>query len=72
MCEQMIKVQSSNIDEIGYQEDEQTVCVRFLNGSLYVYSDVSQHEYERLSVAPSVGSYLNKNFKNVYAYKRIE
>jgi len=71
MCEDMIKVESSNIDEVGYKVDEQTVCVRFLNGSLYVYRGVPPHEFEGLRDAPSVGSYLNRNFKNVYAYERI-
>lgn len=72
MCEDMIKVESSNIDEVGYKEDEQTVCVRFLNGSLYVYRGVPQYEFDGLRDASSVGSYLHRNFKNVYAYERIE
>ncbi len=70
--DQMIEVQSSNIESIGYDETEQEAYVKFLNGSVYVYRDVPLHEYDGLREAPSVGSYLNRNFKNVYAYERIE
>ena len=69
---QMTQVSSSNIDSIGYNEQEQGVYVRFLNGSLYVYKGVPEHEFQNLMEAPSHGSYLNRNFKNVYPYERIE
>lgn len=69
---QMIKVSSSNVDEIGYDEQNQIVYVRFSNGSLYIYKGVPMHEFEGLKNAPSVGSYLHRNFKNVYPYERIE
>lgn len=69
---EMTKVSSSNIDEIGYDEENQEVYVRFLNGSLYVYKGVPNFEYQNLLEAPSHGSYLNRNFKNVYPYERIE
>ncbi len=72
MCEDMQEVSSSNIASVGYEESTQTVCVRFLNGSLYVYRGVPLMEYEGLRDAPSVGSYLHRNFKNVYPYERIE
>ena len=72
MCEKMEQVSSSNIDSVGFDEASQTVCVRFLNGSLYVYKGVPNSEFDGLRSAPSVGSYLNRNFKNVYPYERIE
>jgi hypothetical protein len=68
---EMIQVSSSNVAEIGYDESTQTVYVRFLNGSLYGYKNVPVHEFEGLKNAPSVGSYLHRNYKNVYPYERI-
>lgn len=68
----MESVSSSNILSLGYEIASETVYVRFLNGSLYIYKGVPQHEYEGLKSAPSIGSYLHRNFKNVYAYERIE
>ena len=67
----MIPVSSSNIESIGYDEQSEQVYVRFLNGSLYVYKGVPLHEFENLRDAPSLGSYLHRNYKNVYPYERI-
>jgi hypothetical protein len=72
MMPQMTPVSSSNVAEVGYDEQAQEVYVRFLNGSLYVYKGVPKFEYEGLLNAPSAGSYLHRNFKNVYPYERIE
>ena len=68
---EMLSVSSSNIESIGCDEQNQEVYVRFLNESIYVYRGVPQHEYENLKNAPSLGSYLHKNYKNVYPYERI-
>ncbi len=72
MCEEMIRVSSSNIESVGYVAATETVCVKFLNGSVYAYKGVPLSEFEGLKNAPSVGSYLHRNFKNVYPYERIE
>ena len=72
MIPEMTQVSSSNIAEIGYDESTQEVYVRFLNNSLYVYKGVPPFEYEGLLNAPSVGSYLHRNYKNVYPYERVE
>ena len=68
----MIQVTSSNIGSIGYDNQNETLFVRFLNNSVYVYKGVPEHEFQNLLEAPSHGSYLNRNFKNVYPYERIE
>ncbi|MEN6349882.1 MAG: KTSC domain-containing protein [Syntrophomonas sp.] len=68
----MKQVSSSNVDSLGYDEQNKIAYVRFLNGSLYIYKDVPQHEFDALFNAPSIGSYLHRNFKNVYPYERIE
>ena len=69
---EMHMVSSSNIAAVGYDPAEETVYVTFLNGSTYIYKGVLEHEFENLRTAASVGSYLNRNFKNVYPYERIQ
>ena len=69
---EMISVSSSTIESIGYDESNEQVYVRFLNGSLYVYTSVPIHEFESLRDAPSLGSYLHRSYKNVFTYERIE
>jgi hypothetical protein len=71
-CPEMKPVSSSNVDSIGYDECTQELYVRFLNCSLYVYKNVPKIEFEGLEHAPSVGSYMNRNVRNVYACERIE
>ena len=72
MCENMKEVSSSNIKSIGYNEDTQILCVRFLDGSLYIYKGVPSSKFEGLSSASSVGRFLNQNIKGVYPYEQIE
>jgi hypothetical protein len=67
----MQPVSSSNIEAIGYDAENQTVYVQFLNGSAYAYKGVPEHEFENLRTASSVGSYLNRNYKNIYPYERV-
>jgi hypothetical protein len=68
---EMFPVSSSNIVAVGYDADAQEAYVQFLNGSTYCYKGVSAHEFENLRTSASVGSYLNRNFKNVYPYERV-
>jgi hypothetical protein len=69
---EMIKVSSSNVGEIGYSETDQTLYVRFLNNTMYIYKGVPIGEFEGLKNAPSIGSYLHRNIKNLFPYERIE
>lgn len=68
----MIPVDSSNVESVGYDENEQILYVRFLTGATYIYKGVNNYEFEGLLSAPSVGSYLHRNIKNNYPYERIE
>lgn len=65
----MIKVESSNVKSVGYNEN--TLYVLFKNGGLYQYKDVPVKIYDELLVAESVGKYLNKEIKKVYEVERI-
>jgi hypothetical protein len=69
---EMVPVSSSNIESVGYDKENEITYVRFLNGTLYSYKGVPMHEFEGLLNAPSIGSYLHRNFKNIYPYERIE
>ncbi len=68
---EMNPVHSSNVESVEYDADTQTVYVKFLNGNLYIYKGVQEQEYQGLLAAPSVGSYLHRNFRNTYPYERI-
>jgi len=72
MIPEMIPVISSHVAEIGYDAENQITYVRFNDQSLYIYKEVPETEFNNLANADSVGSYLHRNFKNVYPYERIE
>jgi hypothetical protein len=67
---EMQPVNSSSIAAVGYDAESQTVYIQFLHGATYAYKGVPEHEFDNLRTAPSVGAYLNRNYKNVYPYER--
>ena len=64
-------VDSSNVQSVAYDDHTKTLCVRFLNGGLYSYNDVSHEVYTDLVHAESVGRYLNKYVKGFCSYTRF-
>lgn len=66
---EMIAVDSSNIESIGYEDE--TLQVHFVNGSTYQYFDVPAHIFDGLQAADSVGKYLATNVKGIYRYSKV-
>lgn len=67
---EMIFVDSSNIEAIGYDDDGQELHVQFLSGACYVYHDVPRQIFDNLLQAPSKGSFLNREIKGIYRYSK--
>ena len=69
----MRPVASSNIAEIGYDMDSQTLGVRFQGGNLYYYKAVPEEEFEELASAASVGQHFLAHIKGRYlAFKATD
>lgn len=68
----MTPVSSSNVDEIGFDEDEEILYIRFLNGSLYQYWGVPESVYFSFMGAPSMGKFVWQYIRGQYEYARIE
>lgn len=60
---EMTYVDSSNIDQIGYDETESEVHVIFKKSGYYVYSEVNPEVWESFRNADSKGVFLNEEFK---------
>lgn len=60
---EMTYVDSSNIDQIGYDETESEVHVIFKKSGYYVYSEVNTEVWESFINADSKGVFLNEEFK---------
>jgi len=67
----MLKVQSSNIAEVGYSEETSTLYVTFKNGGMYAYFEVPKEIYNDFLQASSLGSYFFRNIKGAYACEKL-
>ena len=60
---EMINVSSSNIEAIGFDPALDELYVRFLKGGTYIYSNVSQYQFDEFVNAGSKGQWLDQNVK---------
>lgn len=69
---EMIFVDSSNIEAIGYDIATLELHVRFLkSGETYVYYAVEEWRYQEFMQAGSKGIYLNANIKPHYQCAKL-
>jgi KTSC domain len=69
---EMIFVDSSHIEAIGYDTGTLEPHVRFLkSGETYVYYAVEEWRYQELMQADSKGIYLNANIKPHYQCAKL-
>ena len=68
----MVGVNSTNLDFIGYDPDTSTLRIQFKDGSIYEYFDVPQYVYDELYAADSKGTYASRNIYKVYRQNRIQ
>lgn len=60
------KVDSSNLESVGYDENSKVLEVEFKSGKVYRYLDVPKFKYVELVNANSKGKYFYSNIKNIY------
>lgn len=67
----MIPVDSTTLERVGYDADNRELYLQFLHGSTYVYSDVPPETHQALLAADSLGSYFNRQIKPNFAYRQV-
>jgi KTSC domain len=67
----LIKVESSMIDALGYDEEQQVLEVVFKRTGVYRYRGVPKNVYEELLNAPSKGSYIRDQIIDRYPTERL-
>jgi hypothetical protein len=65
----MKEVFSSNVDQIGYDEDTSELTVVWKGGKTSIYSGVPQSVAEQTMNDWSVGKAINANIKPAYAHR---
>ena len=71
---EMIAVHSSNIEQIGYDQQRETLIVQFAAGRTYEYQNVSEETYAELARADSVGlafSVLIRSHPEKFPYRKV-
>ena len=66
-----VPVQSSNVAEVGYDQDALVMEVLFHNGSVYQYVDVPQMLFQEMLQSDSIGGFLNEHIKGSYRYAKL-
>ena len=67
------KVESSNVESVGFDRIEGVLEVEFKSGKVYQYTGVKSEEYAELLASKSKGGYLARNFvQGGRAYTRME
>ena len=67
---ELVYVDSSNIDQVGYDTELNELHIVFKKGRHYIYSNVPEHVYEGLMDASSKGTFLNSTIKaGGYSYR---
>jgi hypothetical protein len=64
-------VASSNLAEVGYDSDLETLEVQFKSGGIYQYFNVPAFMYERLMSADSIGRFFNAEIKGHYPEAKV-
>jgi hypothetical protein len=66
-----MKVTSSNISDIAYDEKSQTMSITFHDGAMYNYMSVPIGVYDRLLTSGSKGSYFSQYIKGRFASTKV-
>jgi KTSC domain len=67
-----LKVESSNLASVGYDESTQTLEIEFNHGAVYQYSEVDKEVYDELMEADSKGSYFNSCIRGAFPYVQVK
>lgn len=64
-------VASSNLAEVGYDAELETLEVMFRHGGIYQYYNFPRFMYERFISAESIGIFFNTEIKGHYPEVKI-
>ena len=62
---------SSNVVSVGYDDEAVELLITWKNGRVSAYAGVPEGLAQQVANAPSVGSAINSEIKNVFAHRYI-
>ena len=66
-----IKVNSSAINEVKYDIENEALQVEFINKSKYIYKEVPKHVFNGIADSDSKGKFINKYIIDKYKYEAV-
>ena len=66
------EVNSTNITQVGYDNQTNTLRIAFNTGAIYDYFNVDEQVYRHLLQAPSKGRFFHRYIKTRYNYEIVE
>ena len=67
----VLEKDSSVIITFNYDQEEETLTIRFRSGATYEYYDVPENTYYAFVQADSLGEFFNSEIKGTYPYCRV-
>jgi hypothetical protein len=67
----MVHVVSEAITDVEYDEEARELDVTFTGGKVYRYFDVPPDTHAELMDADSMGAFLNRHIKPVFAFAEV-
>lgn len=70
----LLKVESSNIDSIAYDNDTRTLFVKFKSNKTYSYQPITYEGFKGLYEADSIGKHFIEHIKDnsTITWERVE
>lgn len=65
-----IPIRSTNMKEVGYDLDTNTLEIVFRDGGIYRYFGVPESVYDGLISAASAGQYFHRMIRDKYRFSR--
>lgn len=65
-------VESSIIESVGYDADEEILEIEFKEGGIYRYREVPESVYRGLMSVDSHGTYHAEHIKHSYPFERVQ
>lgn len=67
----VIRVESTSLQAVGYDEATRVLYVQFRAGGIYAYQAVPASIYNDLLRAPSVGRFFNEMIRDRFPFQEI-
>lgn len=64
-------IESSHLERVGYNIEQRTLYIDFLNGDTYKYNSVPAYKVLALLKAPSAGIYFWEEIRDSYSYEKV-